>query len=144
MPDGSRRPTAPWSVALLMKFGLGALVALSPGCSPLPTTPTPTPVSTPAVTRFWGMVIEQSGVCIAGATVAVVGGPSGLQGQAQETPCDVWGYSGGFAFTGLSPGVPMTLRASAPGYVARDVIVVPSSSGPGYNTVFEIVLSRSQ
>lgn len=119
----------------LARFVLAALLALPLGCSRLPATPTPTTPTTPttASTKFWGMVIEQSGACIAGAKV---------NDQAQDTPCDVWGYSGGFLLTGLSSGVPITLRASAPGYVTKDVVVIPSASGPGYNTVFEIVLSR--
>jgi hypothetical protein len=45
---------------------------------------------------------------------------------AQATPCDYWGYGGGFEFTDLSPGVEMTLRASASGYADQELSVVPS------------------
>jgi uncharacterized protein (DUF39 family) len=45
----------------------------------------------------------------------------------QETPCDVWGYGGGFVFKELSPGVEMTLRASAPGWSTQEKTFVPHS-----------------
>jgi hypothetical protein len=86
------------------------------------------------------MAIEQSGACVAGASVVVVAGQSVGTTVVQETPCDVWGYSGGFTFTGLTPGASMTLRVSAPGYVTRDVPATPSAS---QSTVFEIVLTRN-
>ena len=71
------------------------------------------------------MVIEDSGACIAGATVRVVGGQGIDRTAAQEEPCDMWGYGGGFFLAGLTPGVAMTIRVSAPGYVAKDTTVVP-------------------
>jgi hypothetical protein len=83
------------------------------------------------------MAIEQSGACVAGATVVVVAGQSVGTTVVQETPCDVWGYGGGFTLTGLTPGASMTLRVSAPGYVTRDISTTPSAS------LFEIVLTRN-
>lgn len=91
-------------------------------------------------TWLWGMVIEASGVCIAGATATVVGGQAIGQTIRQEIPCDAWAYDGGFLFTNLTPGVPMTIRASASGYVEREMTVVPSS---GPQTAVLFVLSPS-
>ena len=52
----------------------------------------------------------------------------------QEMPCDVWS-DGGFWLRNLIPGVPMTIRASAPGYADREETVVPSS-GPQMAVLF--------
>jgi hypothetical protein len=60
--------------------------------------------------------------------------------MTQETPCDAWGYSGGFEFDSLTPGVPMTLRASAQGYVDRDTTVYPTLGVQQYT---ELELSRA-
>jgi hypothetical protein len=84
---------------------------------------------------LWGMVITDSGVCIVGATATVVGGQGVGQSIPQETPCDAWAYSGGFLFTNLIPGVPMTIRASAPGFADREMTVIPSS-GPQQSVLF--------
>jgi hypothetical protein len=48
-------------------------------------------------------------------------------------------YSGGFVLTGLTPGVAMNLRASAPGYVDKDTTVTPTS---GAQTALLITPSR--
>ena len=72
------------------------------------------------------MVVDESGGCIAGATVRVVRGQALGREVAQVTPCDAWGYGNGFYFDGLSPDVEMTLRVSAPGYVATETTVVPT------------------
>jgi hypothetical protein len=40
--------------------------------------------------------------------------------KVTQTPCDYWGYGGGFQFTGLNPDRDMTLRASAPGFEAQE------------------------
>ncbi len=78
----------------------------------------------PAVS-LWGMVITDSGVCVHDATVRVVRGQGLGRSAAQETPCGAWDYAGGFVFNRLIPGVEMTLRISAPGYVTEDIRVVP-------------------
>jgi hypothetical protein len=126
-----------------MKIALALVVLSLVACSHPPTAPDSVSATPPGSTsaKLWGMVIDQSGVCLAGATVAVVTGQAAAQSQTQETPCDVWGYGGGFTLTGLNPGVSMTLRASAPGYATRDIAVTPSAS---QSTVFEIVLTRTQ
>jgi uncharacterized protein (DUF39 family) len=72
------------------------------------------------------MVIDETGVCIVGATVQVVRGQGLGQNITQSTPCAAWDYDGGFVFRDLAPGVEMTLRASAPGYTAEEKTVVPA------------------
>jgi hypothetical protein len=57
------------------------------------------------------------------------------QSVTQTTPCDAWGYEGGVIFRDLTPGVEMTLRASASGYAALEKTVVPSS-GPQMAVLF--------
>jgi hypothetical protein len=59
------------------------------------------------------------------AMVEVVRGQAQDQRIIQETPCDAWGYSGGFVFKQLSPGAEMTLRASAPGWSTEEKTFVP-------------------
>jgi hypothetical protein len=121
-----------------MKTALTILSTLTLlGCSPedvqrLPTTPElpnqpPNQPVSPA--WLWGMVVEDSGICIEGATVTVVRGQGVGQSSTQTTPCDAWSYDGGFAFNNLTPGVEMTLRTSAVGYAPVEKTVVPSS-GP--------------
>lgn len=90
------------------------------GPGPVP----PTGAGGPAF--LWGMVVDSTGVCIVGATVHVVAGQRAGQSISQSTPCDAWAYDGGFMFTGLTPGVAMTLRASAPGYADLEQVVTPS------------------
>jgi hypothetical protein len=74
-------------------------------------------------------VVEPTGLCVDGATVQVVAGQGVGQSVAQTTPCDAWGYYGGFEFHDLTPGVDMTLRASAPGWSTCEKTVVPHSGG---------------
>jgi hypothetical protein len=75
------------------------------------------------------MVVDQSGVCIDGASVRVVRGQRLGADASQEMPCDVWAYSGGFMFRNLTPGIEMTIRASAPGYIDEERTITPST-GP--------------
>ena len=118
-----------------MKTALTILSALTMlGCSPehvqrLPTTPelpNQPPNQPVSPVWLWGMVVEDNGVCIEGATVTVVRGQGVGQSIKQTTPCDAWAYDGGFVFRDLAPGVEMTLRASASGYTAEEKTVAPS------------------
>jgi hypothetical protein len=95
------------------------------GCSNETAPSTPASPLTPGPASLWGMVVEDSGLCIAGAAVRVVGGQAIGRNAVQEGPCDAWGYGGGFLLTGLTPGVAMTLRVSAPGYAPKDTTVLP-------------------
>ena len=71
-------------------------------------------------------VVDSSGVCIVGATVRVVSGQAAGKTQ-QQTICDAWSYGDDIEFKDLTPGVAMTIRASAPGYATKDTTVVPSA-----------------
>ena len=71
------------------------------------------------------MVVAQSGACIPGATVQVVAGQAAGNPVTQETPCSVWDYAGGVEFHNLTAGLPMTLRATAPGYAAEEKTITP-------------------
>ncbi|MDF2774298.1 MAG: Carboxypeptidase regulatory-like domain [Geminicoccaceae bacterium] len=99
--------------------------------TPTPEAPPPGPPTVPpdppSVGVFlWGMVVDDSGVCIPGATVRVVAGQRLGASVVQRTPCDAWAYEGGFTFEHVTAGVAMTLLASAPGYVDAEATVVPS------------------
>ena len=119
-----------------MKLVLTALLTLTLlGCSGesarrTPSAPDPpAPPAPTSLASFSGMVLDESGACIVGATVQVVRGQQLGQSITQTTPCSYWDYDEGFRFTDLTPGVEMTLRASAPGFVAQEATVVPSG-GP--------------
>ena len=91
---------------------------------PIQDPETPIPEASPV--SLWGMVVDGSGVCIVGASVTVVGGQGLGQSIEQTTPCNAWAYDGGFVFRNLTPGVAMTLRATAVGYADEELTVIPS------------------
>ena len=97
----------------------------SPSMPISPTQPSRASIS------LYGFVTDFTGVCIEGAAVEVVRGQAQGQRTTQETPCGVWDVGGGFVFTDLTPGVEMTLRASAPGWSTVEETFVPSGSGSG-------------
>jgi hypothetical protein len=113
---------------------------IAPSPTPLPS-PSPTPVRKATV---WALVVAaenpNGGLCIAGATVEVTAGQSVGKRMTLTDGCDIWGdANGGEAIsTDLTPDVPMTLRASATGYLAQEMTVVPPGAG---RVVF--ALSRS-
>ena len=87
------------------------------GCAqPEPTAPSPpeNPPTGGSDVWIWLMVVDQGGACIPGATIQVVAGQHVGEPITQE-PCDAWAYSGGVEYDNLTAGVPMTLRATAPG-----------------------------
>jgi hypothetical protein len=88
---------------------------------------------------LWGFVVDDSGGCIDGGTVEVISGQRVGERITQETPCSVWDYGGGFEFHGLTPGVEMIIRGSAPGYAPLVRSVTPYS---GPQTAFLFVLSK--
>ena len=55
----------------------------------------------------------------------MVGGQGVGQSVRQTTPCDAWSYDNRFQFKDLTPGVEMTLRASAPGWNTLMKTVIP-------------------
>ena len=117
------------------------------GCSPdstqqSPTVPSPPVETAPRLVNLLGIVIDPHGDCIEGVIVEVVSGQALGQRVTQSTPCDHWDTGGGFIFKDLTPGVAMTLRASAQGWGTQEKIVVPASfiSGqPYWNIEFALV-----
>jgi hypothetical protein len=126
-----------------MKFALIILATLTlSACAQddtfhVPTAPGPLvpSVTTRSSTSLWGMVGDETGLCIVGATGEVVRGQGFGQTITQTTPCDAWAYDGGVLFRDLTPDVEMTLRASAFGYVAQERTVIPTS-GPQMAVLF--------
>jgi hypothetical protein len=104
-----------------------AAVALWGCAQPEPTAPSPpeNPPTGSSDVWIWLMVVDQSGVCIPGATIQVVAGQDVGEPVTQETPCDAWAYSGGVEYHNLTAGVRMTLRATAPGYAAEEKTITP-------------------
>lgn len=117
---------------LLVACGTGGPAGPTVPTSPAqPSKPAPPPVPPPAPSaRVWAMVIRDSGACIA-ATVQAISGQAVGQIRAQTNECDAWAYDGGVVFENLTPGIQMTLRASAPGYASQNVIVVPTAGVQG-------------
>lgn len=136
-----------------MKFALLLVATLtlvgcshdSPQPSPVapspPAAPSPPPAAPAGSAVVWAMVVNEGGACIDSATIQVVRGQSAGVNVPQTTPCDAWGYDGGVVFKDLTPGVAMTLRATAPGWAPVEKTVVPSP-GP-YAAVF-LEPSRAQ
>jgi hypothetical protein len=123
----SRIPTAPTPTA--------------PTAPADPTPPTP-PTPTTSSALLWVMVVGESGACIDGATIQIVGGQAAGEPIPQRTPCGVWDYDGGLVLTGLTPGVELTLRGAATGYPPGEMSFRPSATGP-YQAVF-ITLLKAQ
>jgi hypothetical protein len=126
------------------------LLVSAPGYEPRTTTVIPTlgpqtavllwlsPLVGPAPGTAFLMVmaVDRSGICIAGATVEVIGGQRAGTTMTQSGACDAWWFAE-IEFVGLTPGVEMTLRVSAPGYSPQVITVIPTS-GPQTALVLEL------
>ena len=124
----------------LMKHACFALAIVTSGCFDAGITPPryidapespggPTLPTASGSGFIWALIVDPSGVCIAGATIYVVSGPYAGQTFVQDSQCDAWAYSGGVWFGGLAVGTTMTLRASAAGYTSVEQTAVAASSG---------------
>ena len=126
------------TTVLVLATACGSDIAPSP--TPLPS-PSPTPVRLVTVEV---LVVGVGGSCIVGATVEVTAGQSVGKSMTLTDMCDVWGDTAGEAqFSNLTPDVPMTLRASATGYLAQEMTVVPPTSVAGLAGRVVFALSRS-
>ena len=115
-------------------------VPTGPAAPPAAPAPPPAPAPSAGVSLS-GVVVEDSafGLCIYRATVRLVDGAAVGDSVVQQLPCDAWDGPG-FELKGLAAGVPVTIRASAPGFVAKDVTVV-TPRGDGQRATVVIVLS---
>ena len=108
-------------------------VASTPPAAIVPATPPPTPPpATPPATGttfVWAMVLQETGVCIPGASIEIVSGQRAGERVVQKTPCNAWGEEGGVVFTDVSVGVPIALRASAVNFESQERVVIPVSNG---------------
>jgi len=80
-----------------------------------------------------------SGICLPDASVEVIIDGTVVQSATQETPCDYWDEGGGALFERL-PVRELTLRASAPGYMTREITATPTI---GWYTNTAITLQRT-
>ena len=127
-----------------MKFGVGILVIVGlAGCSSdgvpsLPTAPASVATTSPTTgsALLWVMVIEESGACVDGATIQIVGAQAAGEPVTQTTPCAMWDVDGGLLLRNLTPGVELTLRAAATGYRSRDMTFLPFPTPGPYYAVF--------
>ncbi|MEO7367213.1 MAG: carboxypeptidase-like regulatory domain-containing protein [Gemmatimonadaceae bacterium] len=129
------------AATVLFSFSVFGCAGDPPGrldpVEPSPFSPPPQgPGQSPEKTWLWGMVVDGAGLCIEGATVLVVKGHRAGETLAQKTPCDAWGYDGGFIFYDLTVGVEMTLQISAPGYGFDQRTVFPYA-GPQMSVLFK-------
>jgi hypothetical protein len=67
------------------------------------------------------------------------GGRGPRRDRTQDQPCDAWSYGDEIFFVGLTPGAAMTIRASAPGFAAKEETTEARLSG----SATEIVLART-
>ena len=118
-----------------MRVALTVVVALTfIGCGSdriLPTLAAPSPPSPPTDTAFVVvLVVEPGGTCIADAKIEVIAGQAvGRTVTQGDIPwCDAWATGYGVRIDRLAPFVPMTVRASAPGFIAKESTVTPSAS----------------
>ena len=123
-----------------MKPAVCAFVALAiSGCAGTSTPTSPSQLTSsastgngsaiPAKAFVWGFVVEPNGRCVENAVIEVTSGQGQGQRLVQTTPCDAWSYSDGFEFKDLTPGMSMTLRASAPGWTTAEKTVIPTAGG---------------
>ena len=111
----STSPTAP------------TLPAPAPSNPPVPDPPLPNPSPAPVVTgSLWIVVLhEGEGFCVTGATVQVVADGAVVQSKTQQ-PCSYWDPDYDLVFEDL-PETGVRVRASASGYVTREIDATPSS-----------------
>lgn len=85
------------------------------------------------------VVVARDHGCVPDATVRVVGVQLVHDSLTQVTRCGPWdGDASSFFFQGLVPGVAVTLRASAPGYVAKELTVLPGRTRDEATLIIEL------
>jgi hypothetical protein len=99
----------------------------APSNPPVFDPPAPTPPPAPVGTGvLWVVVLQEGeGVCVTGAAVAVIVDGAVVQSKTQQ-PCSYWDPDYDLVFKDL-PGTGVRVRASASGYVTREINAIPSS-----------------
>ena len=121
---------------------LAALMLVGCGEDDLTGAIYPSSLPTPEQrTILRGMVVNQDGECIPGATVQIEGQWGG-DAIEQRTPCALGnlGEDVGFTVEDVIVGVGLMVRTSAPGYETLEQMVVPDQSP--LNVVF-LTLTRA-
>jgi hypothetical protein len=99
---------------------------------PTPGPPTAGPPTAQGGPGIAGVVLgEQDRRCLVGATVELLDGPLAGHHQIQN---DCGGhYMLGFRFVGLPPDMPVTVRASMPGYISKvqSITTIAETATPG-------------
>jgi len=90
------------------------------------------PLSTPTPrTILHGLVVNENGECIPGASVQIlIGGQEAGETIEQKTPCTMWDYdhSVGFVLEDVLVGAAVTIRSWAPGHAPQELTVFPTMS----------------
>lgn len=118
---------------------LCVLLAAS-GCSDVTPRFTEPPIvrTGPAPTSsVWTIVMDRRGYCISGATLTVVRGQDSGTVVTQDANCSIWDRAGGYTFDKLPPFVPITIRASAAGYIDSERTATPDLHNEA-DLVFEL------
>ena len=114
-------------------------VVILAGCAEA-AAPTVAPTVAPYTGAFvQAVVVARDHGCVPDATVRVLGGQLVHDSLTQVTRCGPWDDTGSsFYFRGLIPGVAVTLRASAPGYVAKELTVLPARTRDEATLIIEL------
>ena len=104
-----------------------ALLAVIAGCSSDEITQPKENVQPPQYFgAVAGFVLSANDDCIIGAKVVVV---DGVRAGASftQTVCGIWDYGSdlGYSFVNLPIGTPVTLRATADGFTAKEITALP-------------------
>jgi hypothetical protein len=125
------------SMSLILFGCSGDNTPLTAPGSPVTTVPVP-PAPTAGSATLWVIVVQENGICILGAKVDVIVKDTVVQSATITEPCDAWWVDGLF-FKDLTPGVEVTLRASAAGYVSQEKTAMPwPMPGSMWATIIEL------
>ena len=109
---------------------LAALILVGCGKDDLTGAIYPTSLPTPAQhTVLRGMVVNEEGECVRGATVQIEG-QWGSDAIEQRVPCGLGnlGEEVGFTVEDVLIGVGLVIRTSAPGYAPQELVITPMQS----------------
>jgi hypothetical protein len=105
--------------------------------------PTVDPLPPPRLASIWVVVLEEqgSGACIRNATIETVSEPGLGSRIEQNNECSYWDPDYRAVFDRLPAGENVKLRASAAGYSATELTVIPTT---GASTAVPIALTKTR